>query len=1259
MTRDWVNEVREAMQVPKMPSVFVLGSFERRVTLYSQQVRALNLVEALLSLGRLGPGRHVAVIGAGVAGLTFAAAAARKGVEVTVLEKEDCHLSLFRHDPRRWLHPRVYDWPMPNWHHGRAGLPVLDWESGTVEQVRRQLEDGWKTSLANAKASIHEVYHSREINLEPQEHGVWVSWSEAAHSQRPVSNGKHFALAVLAVGFGIEKADQPGYRTYWEPDDFDSYGGFIPGKDERRTWLVSGCGDGALTDLLRLCIRDFKHEDMVKDFVDDQRIASFIEQIRTIENDPRARDPHQPKFLQEAYQELKAPFVVELLQSRLRLDTQVKLNATTSFYFQRDSSVLNRFLVAQLRHAGGFEFVRGKIVSVREEGRKARVAFKERAPEIVDRVVLRHGPMSAVQKYFPEIWKACRVQRESWKQAPHLLDQTRQRYWGKGAFGPEERPEDSLQPAPRSKDEHPSVSTLASTLRHTWKPLFAHALEPAKHFQGRQALVTELGVWLDDPDSPVRVFALCAAGGTGKTALVEYVLTAWRRKHERSGNPLPGGLLVWSFYESERIEDFLATACSYFLGEAGQVGGRFERLIAELQRGDPHLVVLDGFETVQSSGAVGRAQGEIEDRQLKRLISLVASGFLGRTRLLVTSRFVLSELRDLADPERYKEERLEDLDPSAARGLLRAWKVNGDDSTLDKLTDRVGRHALSVRVLGAYLAQVGNGDPTVGLTLDLGDALNEASEGDAKAAKLARLITHYAKAMKPDERELMTRLSLFPRGVAVDILVTLIGAGGQVAGRLVGSNQPRLLGLLERLVEQGLAFGYGALSRRIYTAHPFLRDTFRALAGVPVEEMHEVVRSKLAPTLSAQPGKPPRTPEMLDRYETLIEYTRLAGKAEEACKLYWEGMGSYKNLGDRLGENARGVRLLSGFASDGDPIHCLEILPARWRSLIVNDWGLFAQSLGDLPLAGRCLAVAININRQQNTAKNLSIVLQNATELEQLRGHLPQSVAYARESLDWARQAKVSSEIEDSHAYLAWSLALAGEVKSAVTHFATAARLEGELLYSIRGIMEAEFRRLRGDLVGSRERCLNNLQICEDNGWARHVARIHTLLGRLVLHEDPNEARRHLGFARGWTQRSGDMEVLLRAHLLASEIALAMKDPRESLDEAEGGRVQADALGFGLYAIDLRLAAARAHLMRGDYNDALRYAQQALDRAMHPNCGYAWGQADAEHLIGLALRNLNERELARARFLAAESIRKRIRHPGAAESQRAAKLAGG
>src|SRR4029079_4452957 len=91
--------------------------------------------------------------------------------------------------------------------------------------------------------------------------------------------------------------------------------------------------------------------------------------------------------------------------------------------------------------------------------------------------------------------------------------------------------------------------------------------------------------------------------------------------------------------------------------------------------------------------------------------------------------------------------------------------------------------------------------------------------------------------------------------------------------------------------------------------------------------------------------------------------------------------------------------------------------------------------------------------------------------------------------------------------------------------------------------------------------------------------------------------------------------------------------------------------GFGHYAIELRLALARAHLDAGDPKAALQRAREGLDRSVHSECQYAWGEADGLHLCGVAHARLGEVELARQRLTAALARREPLTHPSVAEPE--------
>ena len=67
------DRILELMSAPTCSSIHLLGPFAKRLTVYSQQIRAVNLVDAIQWYRRPLAAARVAVVGAGVAGLTAAA----------------------------------------------------------------------------------------------------------------------------------------------------------------------------------------------------------------------------------------------------------------------------------------------------------------------------------------------------------------------------------------------------------------------------------------------------------------------------------------------------------------------------------------------------------------------------------------------------------------------------------------------------------------------------------------------------------------------------------------------------------------------------------------------------------------------------------------------------------------------------------------------------------------------------------------------------------------------------------------------------------------------------------------------------------------------------------------------------------------------------------------------------------------------------------------------------------------------------------
>jgi len=776
-----------------------------------------------------------------------------------------------------------------------------------------------------------------------------------------------------------------------------------------------------------------------------------------------------------------------------------------------------------------------------------------------------------------------------------------------------------------------------------------HALQPAPHFLGRDLLVAQLKTWISDPASPDRVWALVAAGGTGKTAVVEQVIY--------SMNPNEANLLVWSFYEKPDADAFLRECNHLFLGSEGPALDRLERLQRGLRDGRPHLIVLDGLELMQEDSEGGHLRGELSDHSLKLLLRSLAAG-LGKARALLTSRFPLVDLGDW-NQRGYRNTLLEDLSPESAVSVLRGWGAVGDDKELFSVAGTVGYHALSVAVIGSYVSFFADGN--IGAVDEF--ELDSVTGDDPRAAKLARILAFYAQRLPVEERELLARLSVFPRGVSLDVLRSLVDAGGDVAG-LLSAAKYKLLALLGRLRQRGLVFRYrseGLLGDKItWSAHPFLRDRFRELLGCPSESVFAVVADSLRANLERKPvGKLSDSTELY-RIEQYIEAERLAGRPSNGFLWYWNVLGNYQYLGISLGEFERGYRILSAFMPSSQSAHSTHDLSLHRRLLIANDLGLYALRLGKLAEAEsmRRFVEESSIGHGLLREKETSVSLQNSSEVAFAKGYLSEAYSYADKAFKQAVMINDYFEMRDSLCFRALAAHAQGNISGAKKDFRAAAKYHRRIssttpLSSLRGAQKARHLLDNGYIESARMLSSQGLEmVIEDRGertietsMTRYeLPLFHSILARLALAENSDPIF-HIKEIRRWSARTGDQEFTIISCLLMSRHLLASGDYKAALADAREGLFQAERCGFGLLRIELLVTLSCIYLATSDPPSAIQAASRATDLASSSDCGYVWGEAEAAQALGYAYYANDEQEQSQYAFKRKDALLRCIRSP--------------
>lgn len=372
-------------------SVYLLGP-SQRVSFASQQRRALNLIVALEQQELISKRDRVAVIGAGIAGLTAAAGLQRMGCDVTIFESGPRILDRERDSPRR-IHPTLCHWPQEPLSR-TTEVPFFDWHSDSCSVVCDAISKEWER-----ETDIKLVLGRRVISVENRGNGAILV------TARPNSESFGEFRAVIIVD-SLGKEDDRGFDcpSYWDHDDLDT----MKADDELKFLIVSGCGDGGLIDALRAVHTDFRGGELPIDVAAELSETALASVIRDAEDSLQSGDAddlsrHRIVYT-EAVRRLAEEELYRPLYERLNasLKTRIKvvlMDDRASHPFSGQASPIHKLLIGHAIARGAVEFRCG---SPAIDGDHIWVG-DNRIPREAVRVIVRQAPSCEYIDLFPTL----------------------------------------------------------------------------------------------------------------------------------------------------------------------------------------------------------------------------------------------------------------------------------------------------------------------------------------------------------------------------------------------------------------------------------------------------------------------------------------------------------------------------------------------------------------------------------------------------------------------------------------------------------------------------------------------------------------------------------------------------------------------------------------------------------------------------------------------------------------------------------------
>ncbi len=583
---------------------------------------------------------------------------------------------------------------------------------------------------------------------------------------------------------------------------------------------------------------------------------------------------------------------------------------------------------------------------------------------------------------------------------------------------------------------------------------------------GRETELAALdAAWDDDA---LNIFTLKAWGGAGKTSLVfHWVQTRFAKK----GWPAVERYFDWSFYSQGTGESrqssadlFIAKALAFFGDEDPTRGNAYERgeRLAGLVRRHRTLLVLDGIEPLQYPPGDPQA-GRLKDPALESLLRELAADNPGL--VVITTREHLANLDAYATCE---ERKLDRLSPEAAMTLLRHLRIVGTDEELHAAWRDAGGHALTLSLLGRFIADAYE-DRDI---RHYREVKFEAADEEAQGRSAFKVMVAYERWLgsggpeRQRELALLRLTGLFDRPMAKGCLEALRAepAIEGLTDELVKLTPQQWNIAVKRLGEVELL----SVSPEAIDAHPLIREYFAVQLKREQPQAFQEAHSQLFSYLC---DNTPYRPDGVDGLAPLCQavvHGCLAGRHREACRMVYRDRilrgtghdGFYTT--DQLGAIGANLAAISAFFEESWSEVSSE-LDASDQAWLLGEAANNLRALGRLTEALQPMRAGLEMYVRQKNRTQAAACSINLRELRVTLGMLREAVTDAQQSLSLADSSDGMVQRIVSRTSVADALHQSGLRTEAGTLFVEAERLQREinpmfdLLYSQRGFQYCDW----------------------------------------------------------------------------------------------------------------------------------------------------------------------------------------------------------